>query len=320
MFHGTDSGVYVCELGNASRSPINVVPLAGVTQVNGLEEHHLLLVLANHFLYTFNYNPSDPFDPLRYGECGIRYRRVSYFSSGVCLGRTLVCGVNSSSSGSSVVKVLEPVDQNVHPTRRGLREFKCFYIPCNSSSVRFLKTKLCISSDKAFELVDLHTLQTCEILDPEDSNLDLVRGVETLKPITIYRIQNEFLLCYDQFALCVDRDGRRSRGDYLIHWMGQPSSFALHYPYLLAFDPSLVEVRNIETGALHQTIFGSGLRCLFSDTPPPLPREVYDRETPRSLPWLRNLREPSTDASRSQIILQGDEGTIFRLQLAEPDL
>ena len=43
---------------------------------------------------------------------------------------------------------------------------------------------------------------------------------------------------------------------------------ALHYPYVLAFDPTFVEVRHVETGAMAQVIQGNNLRCLFAEAPP----------------------------------------------------
>lgn len=43
---------------------------------------------------------------------------------------------------------------------------------------------------------------------------------------------------------------------------------ALHEPYVLAFDPTFVEVRHIETGLMSQIIQGQNLRLLFADTPP----------------------------------------------------
>lgn len=46
------------------------------------------------------------------------------------------------------------------------------------------------------------------------------------------------------------------------------SSVALHYPYVLAFDPTFVEVRHVDSGALMQIIPGISLRLLFADTPP----------------------------------------------------
>jgi len=51
-----------------------------------------------------------------------------------------------------------------------------------------------------FEIIDPDTLDTQGLLDPSDESLDFVRrrGDNTRpKPVAIYRIENEFLLCYD---------------------------------------------------------------------------------------------------------------------------
>ena len=54
----------------------------------------------------------------------------------------------------------------------------------------------------------------------------------------------------------------------MVYWEGHPRSFALHYPYVLAFEPTFVEVRHVETGQMTQIIQGNNLRLLFADTPP----------------------------------------------------
>lgn len=66
-----------------------------------------------------------------------------------------------------------------------------------SSSIHFLKTKLCVGCANGFEIVDLESLDTQGLLDPADGSLDFVRKRENLRPLAIYRIDNEFLLCYD---------------------------------------------------------------------------------------------------------------------------
>jgi len=45
--------------------------------------------------------------------------------------------------------------------------------------------------------VDLESLDTQGLLDPNDESLEFVRKRENLRPMAIYRIFNEFLLCYD---------------------------------------------------------------------------------------------------------------------------
>ena len=57
---------------------------------------------------------------------------------------------------------------------------------------------------------------------------------------------------------------------------------AFQYPYVLAFEPTFVEIRNVETDSMSQVIQGNNLRCLFTDTPPLL-QHVYPRMSRSSL-------------------------------------
>ncbi|EJF59044.1 CNH-domain-containing protein [Dichomitus squalens LYAD-421 SS1] len=278
--YGTDDGVYLSNLMERNREPVKVLALKDVAQLDVLEEYQLLIVLSERQVITFPLDALDPMDPL----AGLKRAKriashISFFKAGVCLGKTLVCVVKSSPL-SSTIKTLEPIDQQVRgrakPTFKKLlqggndtlRVFKEFYIPLQSSSIHFLKTKLCVGCTNGFEIVDLETLDTQGLLDPADASLEFVHKRENLKPLAIYRIDNEFLLCYDEFAFYVNKTGWRSRKDFMVYWEGSPTGFALHYPYVLAFEPTFVEIRHVETGSMSQIIQGNNLRCLFADTPP----------------------------------------------------
>ena len=50
-----------------------------------------------------------------------------------------------------------------------------------------------------------------------------------------------------EFAFYIDGQGNRVRPDFLIEWEGTPEGYAFHYPYIIAFDQSFIEVRNIFT-------------------------------------------------------------------------
>ncbi|KAJ8521220.1 hypothetical protein ONZ45_g2019 [Pleurotus djamor] len=269
VVYGTDDGVYISDLKDPNRDPVKVLILLDVAQVDVLEDYQLLIVLSDY---------NDPGAGLK------RAKRISshtsFFKAGYCLGRVLVCIVKSSQL-SSTFKTLEPIDQNIRgrskPTFRKLLQGgndtlklfkKEFYIPVESTSIHYLKTKMCVGCSRGFEIVDLESLDTQGLLDPQDESLEFVRKRENLRPMAIYRIGNEFLLCYDEFAFYVNKNGRRSRKDFMVHWEGIPTGFALHEPYVLAFEPSFVEIRHIETGHMSQVIQGSNLRLLFADTPP----------------------------------------------------
>ena len=59
---------------------------------------------------------------------------------------------------------------------------------------------MCVGCSRGFEIVDLESLDTQGLLDPNDESLEFVRKKETLRPMAIYRIQSDFLLCYDGWA------------------------------------------------------------------------------------------------------------------------
>lgn len=104
---------------------------------------------------------------------------------------------------------------------------------------------MCVGCSRGFEIVDLESLDTQGLLDPKDESLEFVRKRENLRPMAIYRIGNEFLLCYDgafnsghvtsnsrlntfygaEFAFYVNRNGRRSRKEFMVHWEGSPTGF-----------------------------------------------------------------------------------------------
>jgi len=181
---------------------------------------------------------------------------------------------------SSTIKALEPIDHadrgRNKPTFKKLIQggndtlklFREFYIPVESSSIHYLKTKLCVGCTKGFEIVDLENLDTQSLLDPSDTSLDFVQKRDDVRPMAIYRIDNDFLLCYDEFAFYVNKSGWRARNHFMVHWEGHPRQFALNYPFVLAFEPTFVEVRHVETGSMVQVIQGNNLRCLFADAPP----------------------------------------------------
>jgi hypothetical protein len=62
-----------------------------------------------------------------------------------------------------------------------------------------------------------------------------------------------------------------SFGELHLHSRTRPVSCAApQLQYQLAFEPTSVEIRNVETGSMSQVIQGNNLRCLFADTPPSL--------------------------------------------------
>ena len=138
-------------------------------------------------------------------------------------------------------------------------------MPAESSSIDFLRSKLCVACSRGFEVVSLETLETQPLLDHADTSLDFVTRKDIV-PISIERLNGEFLLHYTDFSFFVNRNGWRARQDWLINWEGKPTSFALSHPYLLAFEPNFIEIRHLETSQLVHIIIAKNIRMLHSST------------------------------------------------------
>lgn len=283
-----DQGVYITTTTIAAEKKNNpvmtrIIRIEKVSQIELMPESQLL-VLADKTLWTF------PLEILSQSVSQQRGRSVSqnttFFHVGKCLEKTLVCVVKTNTLSPTTIRVLEPVitDENkktksVFSIKRfrggpiSLKPYKDLYLPSEALSINLLKSKMCISSPKEIGVVDMTNLGVQTLLDPEDEELAFVINRQDVHPVTIYRIQfAEYLVCYNgkkkdmtcsfklwsnyyyyfvlEFAFLVDQRGRFIRSSTKIDWEGAPDSFALSYPYILAFEPDFIEIRNVHTVSL----------------------------------------------------------------------
>lgn len=106
----------------------------------------------------------------------------------------------------------------------------------------------------------------------------------------------------------------------------------MHYPFVLAFEQTFIEIHNVESGQLVQIIPGKDVRCLFADTLPSIAhpaayngntssqlREGLDinvfQEQPTGGPGAA-IGKPSADPyPRDEIIVMSD-GQVMAVRLA----
>ncbi|KAK0513270.1 hypothetical protein JMJ35_004256 [Cladonia borealis] len=280
LVFGTDTGIYVSDRKPKTQAarPKRVLDISNVTQIDVLEEYQLLLVLATKSLMSY---PLEVLDPNETQSPMLRrpkkiQNHANFFKAGVCMGRHLVCSAKMSGI-STTIKVYEPMDtiskgkkkpaigRMFQGGQEALKPFKEFYVPAESTSIDFLRSKLCVACSRGFEVVSLETLETQPLLDHADTSLDFVTRKDII-PVSIERLNGEFLLHYTDFSFFVNRNGWRARPDWLINWEGKPSNFALSHPYLLAFEPNFIEIRHLETSQLVHIITAKNIRMLHSST------------------------------------------------------
>ncbi|KAL6692399.1 CNH domain-containing protein [Trichoderma pleuroticola] len=252
--YGTDNGIYLSNREKRDAVPEKVLDVQKITQIDILEKCNLLLILSNNILRSY------PLVELETNNFSIvqnpktLQKKCAFFKVGVCIGKHMVACVKSGLL-STTIKVFEasrtttsgePIDDG----HNNLELSKEFYFPKETLSVHFLKSKICVASRQGFEVVSLETLETQILLDETDADIKFAIK-NGPRPIDIQRIDEEFLLNYTEFSFLVDRDGKRSRPQLRLDWNGSPQSFALNYPWIFAFESKFIELRNIETGAIH---------------------------------------------------------------------
>ncbi|KAJ6607025.1 CNH domain-containing protein [Mycena sp. CBHHK59/15] len=206
---------------------------------------------------------------------------VHFFSVGTLHNRTLVIYMKKKGL-DSIFRVLEPVGDKINErvrapaglgSRLGFRSAKSewfriyrdFFLPSESFDLYFLKATIVILCPKGFEIMNLNDFKSVTIPLLEDSKLaPLAKRCEACRPIGMFRSrEDEFLLCYNEFGVYVDKHGDPRRSAATIEWEGTAERVALHSPYILLFDTRFIEIRNVETGRLAQIIPGNDIRCLW---------------------------------------------------------
>jgi len=176
---------------------------------------------------------------------------------------------------SSTFKVVEPVlhkaterRSRFPPLRSGktdfFRDFDEFYIPIECSGMNVFNSAIAVCSQKGFEILNLDRkfpgTIPMEMDSPEVSAI--AQRLQGQKPLGMFRLsEQEFLLCYEQCAVYVDKHGEISRSK-IMEFVGRAKQAALFGTYVVLFDQDFVEVRNANNGRLRQVISGREVKCL----------------------------------------------------------
>ncbi|KAI7868800.1 hypothetical protein BDF14DRAFT_1880777 [Spinellus fusiger] len=315
----TDIGVYVGHTAR-SKAPHKILSIDKATQVEVLESAQLLLVLADRILWEYALEVVNGKPETQPSGHKIQ-THVPFFHVGVSLHRKLVC-IPRVSALSSVISAFEPVrspelkkhniiDRIVRKQASPelhLKRFKDYYIPSEAWSVELSPSKMLITCPRGLILVDMQTDKPQHLLNPSDKYLKFITDQEeneanlqlrqSIKHIVVFRIPHgDYFVCYHAYGFYINSKGNRTFPEFLIEWEGRPEAFAFNYPYVIAFDASFIEIRNIVTGSLEQVVRGHNIRCLNNGHKTELPIIFGVMTNPQkdtyhyifSIKWLLNM-------------------------------
>lgn len=153
------------------------------------------------------------------------------------------------------------------PLRSGktefFRDFDEFYIPTECMGINIFHSSLAISTQRGFEILTLDKKQPISIPDLEASHVQMIaQRLQGQKPLGMFRLsESEFLLCYEECAVYVNKHGDISRS-VIMEFVGRARAAAMVGSFVLLFDADFVEVRNAQNGRLRQVVAGRDVKCL----------------------------------------------------------
>ncbi|KAA8900553.1 CNH domain-containing protein [Sphaerosporella brunnea] len=279
MAIGTDYGVYIADANNP-RGWSRAISAVKVTQIAVLEEFSLFLVLADKALIAYHLDvvvppPGDAANTATKQKAPQKLsgaKDVGFFATGRMKDRTLVF-YKKREGLSSTFKVLEPVFQKATEkksrfSRKGttefFREFDEFYIPTDCYGINLFHSSLAVHTSKGFEVMTLDKKQAWSVPELRAGTHvdDIASRLSGEKPLGMFRLSDiEFLLCYEECAVYVNKHGDVSRS-VVMEFVGKAITVAMYGPYVLVFDQDFLEIRNAQNGRLRQVIAGRDMRCL----------------------------------------------------------
>ncbi|OCK82495.1 hypothetical protein K432DRAFT_402862 [Lepidopterella palustris CBS 459.81] len=275
---GTDIGVYISEMDNP-RGWSKAIQIHKVTQVAVLEEFGLMLLISDKSLIAYHLDAVCPVGGVPPANDSTRRapqklsgaRDVGFFATGKMKDRTLVF-YKKREGISSTFKVLEPVYQKSTEKKSRIwkqgrteffRDYDEFYIPTECFGINLFHSSLAVSTSKGFEVLTLDKKQPWSVPDLKQPHVATIASrLVGQDPLGMFRLSDqEFLLCYEECAVYVNKHGDISRS-VIMEFVGKAKSAALYGPYVLLFDPDFVEIRNAQNGRLRQVIAGRDVKCL----------------------------------------------------------
>ena len=147
-------------------------------------------------------------------------------------------------------------------TTEFFREFDEFYIPTETYNIHLFNSSLSVGTFKGFEILTLDKKKPNTLPDltaPHVANI--ATAIYNQRPLGMFRLGDEFLLCYERCAVYVNKHGDVSRS-VVMQFVGKAVHAAMCGAFVLLFDNDFVEIRNAQNGRLKQVISGREVKCL----------------------------------------------------------
>ncbi|ELA41067.1 uncharacterized protein VICG_01860 [Vittaforma corneae ATCC 50505] len=125
------------------------------------------------------------------------------------------------------------------------------YVGFTIFNIFFLEGRIIISC-KDFEIIEIDTLRTQELLEVYDTTLSLLlESKEYFHAKSLFKLENNlFLLCFDGGGYIVDKTGRYREENVTYDWEVMGEEFCVYDKWIVVLGMSYLTVFEIETGKM----------------------------------------------------------------------
>lgn len=143
------------------------------------------------------------------------------------------------------------------------------YVGFQIYNIFFCSEKIVIAC-KDFEMVDLDTLRTEELLEVYDPCIPVFfHSLGNTTARCIFAISpHAFLVCFDALGFIIDDVGRVKKTDVIFLWDCRPVDFKIAHKYVICLSYNIMNIFDLKTGVLVFSKCHTGLRFVTGTTEP----------------------------------------------------
>lgn len=187
---------------------------------------------------------------------------IKGFFYGKFKGTAYIALVTNEEYSFSIIHLLK-VEYNRELSLLEIKVVRKLYVGFTIFNISFLKGRIIISC-KDFEVIEIDTLRTQELLEVYDTSISLLLGSkEYFLARSIFKLDiNTFLLCFNGGGYLIDRTGRYKHSNVSFSWEILGEEFKVFRKWIIVVGRSYVTIFEMETGKMIFMEYMPGMRLV----------------------------------------------------------
>lgn len=187
---------------------------------------------------------------------------IKDFFYGRFKGTAYIALVTNEEYSFSIIHLLK-VEYNIELAFLEIKVVRKLYVGFTIFNISFLRGRIIISC-KDFEVIEIDTLRTQELLEVYDTSISLLLGPkEHFLARSIFKLDiNTFLLCFNGGGYLIDRTGRYKYNNVSFSWEILGEEFKVFRKWIVVVGRSYVTIFEMETGKMIFMEYMPGMRLV----------------------------------------------------------